>query len=78
MNSLDQLIHQSKILLEIIDELLISIRKATDKENLSKTEMCFLNDTINRTVAVTKSFIKNYNEFLTNQIDIEFNIEIQS
>ena len=76
MNSLDQLIHQSKILLEIIDELLVSIRKAMDKKNLSKSEMRFLNDTINKTVAVSKSFMENYNEFLTNQIDIEFDIEI--
>ena len=74
MNSLDQLIHQSKMLLEIIDELLVSIRKAIDKENLSKTKMCFLNNTINKTIVVTKSFMENYNEFLTNQIDIEFDI----
>ena len=70
MNSLDQLIHQSKTLLEIIDELLVSIRKAMDKENLNETEMCFLNETINKTIVVTKSFIENYNEFLTNQVDI--------
>lgn len=78
MNSLDELIRQSKILVEIIDELLVSIKKAMDKKNLCKTEMCFLNDTINRTVAVSKSFMENYNEFLTNQIDIEFDIEIQA
>ena len=71
MNSLDQLIRQSKMLLEIIDELLVSIQKAIDKENLSKTEMRFLNDTIKKTVAVSKSFMENYNEFLINQIDIE-------
>ena len=59
------------MLLEIIDELLVSIRKAMDKKNLSKSEMRFLNDTINKTVAVSKSFMENYNEFLTNQIDIE-------
>ena len=74
MNSLDQLIRQSKILIEIIDELLKSIKKAHDKEDLSKTELDFLNDTIYRTFAVSKSFIENYNEFLTNQID---EIEIQ-
>ena len=77
MNSLDQLIHQSQTLLEIIDELLVSIKKAMDKKNLTKTEMCFLKDTINKTVAVSKSFMENYNEFLTNQIDIKFDIEIQ-
>ena len=71
MNSLDKLIRQSKILLEIIDELLVSIKKAMDKENLSKTEMCFLNDTINRTVAVSKSFLVNFNEFLNKQVKID-------
>ena len=71
MNSLDQLIHQSEILLEIFDKLLVSIRKAMDKKNLSETEMCFLNDTINRTVAVSKSFMENFNEFLNNQIKID-------
>ena len=59
------------MLLEIIDELLVSIQKAMDKEDFSKTEMCFLNDTINRTVAVSKSFIENFNEFLNNQVEID-------
>ena len=71
MNSLDELIRQSKMLLKIIDELLVSIKKAMDKENLSKTEMCFLNDTINKTVAVSKSFMENFNEFLNNQVEID-------
>ena len=70
MNLLDQLIHQLQTLLEIIDGLLVSIRKAIDKENLSKTEMCFLNETVGKTVAVSKSLIENYNEFITNQIKI--------
>ena len=77
MNSLDQLIRQSNILLEIVDELLKSIKKAQDKKDLSKTELDVLNETIKRTLNVSKSFMENYNEFLTNQIDIEFDIEIQ-
>ena len=76
MNSLDELIQQSNILLEIIDSLLVEIQKATDKKYLSKTELDVLNETIKRTLIVSKSFMKNYNEFLTNQIDIEFDIEI--
>ena len=75
MNSLDQLIRQSNILLEIVDELLKSIKKAQDKKYLSKTEIDVLNETIKRTLNVSKSFMENYNEFLTNQIDIEFDIE---
>ena len=77
MNSLDQLIRQLNMLIEIIDELLKSIKKAQDKEDLSKTELDFINKTICKTFAVSKSFIENLNEFLTNQIDIEFEIEIQ-
>ena len=77
MNSLDQLIRQSNILLEIVDELLKSIEKAQKKKDLSKTELDVLNETIKRTLNVSKSFMENYNEFLTNQIDIEFDIEIQ-
>ena len=76
MNSLDQLIRQSNILLEIVNELLKSLKKAQDKKDLSKTELDVLNETIKRTLNVSKSFMENYNEFLTNQIDIEFDIEI--
>ena len=77
MNSLDQLIRQSNILIEIVDELLKSIKKAQDKEYLSKTELDVLNETIRRTLNVSKSFMENYNEFLTNQIDVEFEIDIE-
>ena len=71
MNSLDQLIRQSNILLEIVDELLKSIEKALNKEDLTKTELDFLNETIKRTLNVSKCFMENYNEFLTNQIEID-------
>ena len=77
MNSLDQLIRQSNILIEIVDELLKSIKKAQDKEYLLKTELDVLNETITRTLNVSKSFMENYNEFLTNQIDVEFEIDIE-
>ena len=77
MNSLDQLIRQSNILIEIVDELLKSIKKAQDKKYLSKIELDVLNETITRTLNVSKSFMENYNEFLTNQIDVEFEIDIK-
>ena len=67
MNSLDQLIRQLNILIEIVDELLKPIKKAQD----------VLNETITRTLNVSKSFMENYNEFLTNQIDVEFEIDIE-
>ena len=74
MNSLDQLIRQSNILVEIIDDLINSINKEKDKKHLFKIELDLLNNNINRTIAMIKSFIENCNEFLTNQ---EFDIEIQ-
>ena len=77
MNSLDQLIRQSNILLKIVDELFKSIKKAQNKEYLSKIELDVLNETIKRTLNVSKSFIENFNEFLTNQIDVEFEVDIE-
>ena len=71
MNSLDQLIRQSNILLEIVDELLKSIENALNKKDLMKTELDFLNETIKRTLKMSKCFMENYNEFLTNQIEID-------
>ena len=76
MNSLDQLIRQSNILVEIIDDLIKSINKTKDKKYLLKSELDFLKDNINRTLGLVKSFMENYNEFLTNQIVKEFDIEI--
>lgn len=70
MNSLDELIRQSNLLIEIINELITSIQKAKAKNEVSQTEMSFLNDTIKKTLVVSKSFMENYNEFITNQIEI--------
>ena len=70
MNSLDELIRQSNLLIEIINELITLIQKAKAKNEVSQTEMSFLNDTIKKTLVVSKSFMENYNEFITNQIEI--------
>ena len=46
MSSLDQLLRQSKALLDIIDELINMIKNAKDKlskHNFSQREMIFLN-----------------------------------
>ena len=64
MNLLD-IICQSKILLQTIDELLILIVMVKNKDNFSESEMSLLNDNINKTVAMIKSFTKNYNKYLT-------------
>ena len=71
MNSLDQLLRQSNILLEIIDELIKLIKKAKhnlNKSDYNKTEMFILNNAIKKTLALTKSFMENYNEFIKDQI----------
>ena len=72
MNSLDQLLRQSNILLEIIDELIKSIKKAKDKlnkGNYNKSEMFLLNNSIKKTLTLSKSFMENYNEFIKHQIN---------
>ena len=70
MSSLDQLLRQSKILLEVIDELIDLIKKAKDelnKHNFSKREMFVLNNSIKKTLNLTKLFMENYNEFMKDQ-----------
>ena len=72
MNSLDQLCNQSKILLEVIDELIKLIKKAKhelNKGNFSKSEMIVLNNSIKKTLGLSKSFMENYNEFMKDQIN---------
>ena len=57
MNSLDQLLRQSNILLKIIDELIELIKKAQDnKSDYNKNEMIILTNTIKKTLVVAKSF----------------------
>ena len=72
MNSLDQLLRQSKILLEVIDELINLIKKAKDelnKQNFSDREMFLLNNNIKKTLNLSKLFMENYNEFIKDQIE---------
>ena len=69
MNSLDQLSNQSKILLEIIDELIKLIKHELNKGNFNKSEMIVLNNSIKKTLALSKSFMENYNEFMKDQIN---------
>ena len=72
MNSLDQLIGQSRDLLRIIDELISMIRKANDeldKDNFSERKLFALNDFMKKTLDLAKLFIENYNEFVDNQVE---------
>ena len=72
MNSLDQLIGQSKDLLKIIDELISMMRNAIDelnKDNFSERELFALNDFTKKTLNLAKLFMENYNEFIDNQVE---------
>ena len=72
MNSLDQLLRQSNILLEVIDELIRLIKEAKDKidnENFNDREMLVLNNSIKKTLNLSKLFMENYNQFIKDQID---------
>ena len=68
---LNQLICQSNFLLEIVDELLKVIRKALEKEYVFEIEADILNEMITITLNAFKSFIKNYNQFLNLQFEID-------
>ena len=72
MNSLDQLLRQSKALLDVIDELISMVKKAKDelsKHNFSEREMFVLNNSIKKTLNLTKLFMENYNEFMKDQVE---------
>lgn len=72
MNLLDQLIRQSDNLIEIIDELINSIKKVLDKiVDINENEMFVLYENIERTLNLTKSFMDVYNEFLKDHTEIE-------
>ena len=72
MNSLDQLLDQSAALIGVIDKLISMIRKAKDeldKDNFSEKQLLVLNDHVKKTLNFAKLFIKNYNEFIENQVE---------
>ena len=72
MNLLDQLIRQSDNLIQIIDELIDSIKKVQDKiVDANENEMFVLYQNIERTLNLTKSFMDVYNKFLKDHIEIE-------
>ena len=68
MNSLEQLLRQSNILLKIVDDLIKLIKKAQESD-YNKHKMIILSNTIKKTLVVAKSFMENYNEFIKDQSD---------
>ena len=68
MNSLDELINQSKALIRIIDKLISLITKAR-YENLSKKRLNALINDVIKTLNLVRLFEKNYIEFIGNQVE---------
>ena len=72
MNLLDQLINQTNILIEILDDTINLIRNLQEKETiLTENEMSHLQQNIYKTFDLVKSYMKNYDEFLEYHTEIE-------
>ena len=67
MSLLDQLINQTNILIEIIDDTINLIKCLQKKQN----EMSYLQQNIYKTADLVKSYMKNYDDFLEYYVEIE-------
>ena len=73
MNLLDQLHNQTNILIEILDDTINLIRRLKEKETkLSENEMSYLEQNIEKTTDLVKSYMKNYDDFLKYYTDCHF------
>ena len=76
MNLLDQLLNQTNILIEILDDTINLIRRLKEKETeLSKNEMSYLEQNIEKTTDLVKSYMKNYDDFLKYHTDCYFDLD---
>ena len=72
MSLLDQLLNQTNILIEILDDAINLIQDLRKKETApTQNEMSHLEQNINRTLDLVKSYFKNYNDFLEYYTEIE-------
>ena len=72
MSLLDQLINQTNTLIEILDDSINLITNLQKKETaLTQNEMSHLQQNIDRTLDLVKSYFKNYNDFLEYHTEIE-------
>ena len=70
MSSLNDLLRQSQILLEVFDDLKKLLKEAQNKlieENFDNTEMFYLKDAFNKTLTLSNLYLKNFNEFMKDQ-----------
>lgn len=72
MSLLDQLINQTNILIEILDDTINLITRLQKKEKkLTENEMSYLQQNIDKTADLVKSYMKNYDDFLEYHVEIE-------
>ena len=72
MSLLDQLINQTNILIEILDDTINLITRLQKKEKkLTENEMSYLQQNIDKTADLVKSYMKNYDDFLKYHVEIE-------
>ena len=68
MSLLDQLLNQTNILIEILDDTINLITCLIEKQPTQK-EISYLEQNINKTADLVKSYIKNYDDFLKYHTD---------
>ena len=72
MSLLDQLLNQTNILIEIVDDTINLITRLKEKETkLTENEMSYLQQNIDKTADLIKSYMKNYDDFLEYYVEIE-------
>ena len=72
MSLLDQLLNQSNILIEILDDTINLIVRLKEKETkVTEDEISFLEKQIKKTANLVKSYMKNFDDFLEYYIEIE-------
>ena len=69
MSLLDQLLNQTNILIEILDDTINLIKCLFEKEKPTEKEMSYLKQNIEKTADLMKSYIKNYDDFLKYHTD---------
>lgn len=72
LSLLDQLINQTNILIEILDDTINLIKCLQKKQTkLTENEMSYLQQNIYKTADLVKSYMKNYDDFLEYYVEIE-------
>ena len=68
MSLLDQLLNQTNILIEILDDTINLIKCLIEKQP-TQEEISYLEQNINKVADLVKSYIKNYDDFLKYHTD---------